>query len=359
MKVLYLINFAGKAGTEKYVENLVDYLHPDRCECSLGYNVDGPLAEKMRAKGIETFQIEMNSPFDTKAAKKLARICKDNNIDVVHAQYPRENYIAIRSKKYGNTAKIVFTSHLTIYQPLAWKFFNRIYTRKNHCIISVCNEGRDILIQNKVCPEKIKVVFNGIDASKMPPHDRSPLSEFGIGDEKVISILTRFSPEKGLLFLCDALKLLKEKTDVPFRVLIVGDGAQFDEIKQRVSEYELDKNVILTGFRTDTSYLLAASDIYLNTSSSNEAMSFAILEALANALPVVATEVGGNRDLVELGGECGYVVDFGDTEGFANAVKTLLEDDGKRLEFSRSAREKAESVFDMNNLLEDVYKAYS
>ena len=88
-------------------------------------------------------------------------------------------------------------------------------------------------------------------------------------------------------------------------------------------------------------------------------MSFAILEALANALPVVATEVGGNRDLVELGGNCGYVVDFGDTEGFANGIKALLEDDSKRLEFSRTAKQKAESVFDLNKLLDDVYKTYS
>ena len=155
MKVLYLINYAGKAGTEKYVENLVEHLHNKKCECSLCYNIDGPLAEKMREKGINCYQLEMNSPFDTAAAKKLAQICKDNNIDVIHAQYPRENYIAIRSKKYGNKAKVVFTSHLTIYQPLAWMFFNMLYTKKNHCVISVCNEGKDILISNKVAKKRI------------------------------------------------------------------------------------------------------------------------------------------------------------------------------------------------------------
>ena len=52
MKVLYLINFAGKSGTERYVENLVEYLYPDRCGCGRCYGVDGPLAEKMRRRGL-------------------------------------------------------------------------------------------------------------------------------------------------------------------------------------------------------------------------------------------------------------------------------------------------------------------
>lgn len=358
MKVLYLINFAGKAGTEKYVDNLINHLHPQKSECFLCYNIDGPLAEKMRDKGIKTFQLEMKSPFDTKASKKLAKICIENKIDIIHAQYPRENYIAIRSKKYGNPAKIVFTSHLTIHQPFLWKFFNRIYTKKNHCIISVCNEGKDILIENKVCPDKIKVIFNGIDASKMPAHDRSVLSEFGIGDEKVISILTRFSPEKGLEFLVESIRLLRSKTDIPFKLLIIGDGDQFEEIKQKIKDEKLDDTIILTGFRTDTNALLAASDIYL-MSSSNEAMSFAILEALANALPIVATDVGGNRDLVNIQQSCGYLVNFGDTVNFSNRIKDLLEDDKLRTEFSAAAKKKAQSVFDLNKLLEDVYKTYN
>ncbi len=358
MKVLYLINYAGKAGTEKYVENLVEHLHNKQCECSLCYNIDGPLAEKMRAKGIDCYQLEMNSPFDTAAAKKLAQICKDNNIDVIHAQYPRENYIAIRSKKYGNKAKVVFTSHLTIYQPLAWKFFNMLYTKKNHCVISVCNEGKDILISNKVAKDRIKVIFNGIDAAKMPQHDRAPLSEFGIGDELVISILARFAPEKGLHFLCDSIKRLKEKTERPFKVLVMGDGEQFEEIKQKAEQEGLSDTMIFTGFRTDTAKLLAASDIYLNTSRENEAMSFAILEALANALPVVATDVGGNADLVNLGGSCGNIVDFGNTEAFSDALKAILEDDELRAEYSQKAKEKATSIFDLAKLLDDVYETY-
>ena len=359
MKVLYLINFAGKAGTERYVENLIGYLHPDKAACGLCYNVDGPLAQKMRDRGIPTHRLDMRHMLDLKAAKELAALCRREGYEVIHAQYPRENYIALLAGFFGSGARVVFTSHLTLHQPIYWKLMNRFFTPKNHRIISVCREGADILKSNGVCPERIDVIFNGIDASSPLPKDRAVLEPFGIRpEEKVISILARFAPEKGLEFLCDAISLVKQRTGVPFRVLIMGDGELFGQIRDRVSQLGLADTVILTGFRTDTAKLLAASDLYLNSSSCNEAMSFAILEALAASLPVIATDVGGNSDLVHLGGTCGEIIPFGDAEGYAEAIVRLLEDDGLREACSRTALHKATSVFDLHQLLDAVYQTY-
>lgn len=357
LRVLYLINFAGKAGTEKYVENLVDYLHPHKCECSLCYNIDGPLADKMREKGIPCHQLEMRSPFDKKAAKELARICRENKIDVIHAQMPRENYIAILSKKYYDV-KVVFTSHLTIYQNAVWKFFNNIMTKKNHKVISVCQQGKDILVLNKVRSEKIEVVYNGIDPDSAAPRDRAVLD--GLVPEGAVTalILARLAEEKGLKFLIDAVKLAKEKTNTPFCLLIAGDGEQKAELEAKIAELGLCDCVKLLGFRTDGAKLLAASDIYLNSSSSNEAMSFAILEALAAGLPLVVTDVGGNTDLVHDGGKCGFVVNYGDTAGFADSLVRLIESPELRAEYSVTARKKAENEFALGGLLEKVYELY-
>ena len=272
MKVLYLINYAGSGGSERYVELLARYYHGKRCDCGLCYNVDGPLAEKMKELGVPVWQMPMNSPLDLAAAKKLAALVKREGFDVIHAQYPRENYIAILAKAFGCKAKIVFTSHLIMDQPLPWKLLNRIFTPKNHAVLTVCTHGRQVLEQNGVAKDKIRVVFNGVDADAAPPRDRSVLAEFGIGDdEKVISILTRFSGEKGVPFLLRSIAKLKEKTNIPFRLLLVGSGPDFERDKALVPDLGIEDKVVLTGFRTDTAKLLAASDIYLNSSSS-EAM---------------------------------------------------------------------------------------
>ena len=73
LRVLYLINHAGKAGTEKYVYNLVKAYNGTKCECYFAYNEPGLLSEQMEEAGIPSLQLEMKHPFDLKAAKKLAK----------------------------------------------------------------------------------------------------------------------------------------------------------------------------------------------------------------------------------------------------------------------------------------------
>jgi len=358
MRILYLINYAGSGGSERYVELLANHYHGKRCQCGLCYNVDGPLVEKLKAMGIPVWQLPMNSPLDLSAAKKLAALVKQEGFDVIHAQYPRENYIALLAKRFGCKARVVFTSHLIIEQPLPWRMLNRIFTPKNHAVLTVCTHGRQVLERNGVAKDKIRVVFNGVDAAAAPPRDRSVLSEFGIGaEEKVISILTRFSEEKGVPFLLRSIARLKEKTSVPFRLLLVGTGPDFDRDRALLPELGIGDRVILTGFRSDTPRLLAASDIYLNSSSS-EAMSFAILEALGAGLPLVVTDVGGNPELVNTGGVCGLLAPYGDENAYADAMQRLLEDDALRARYAAAARKKAEQEFDLNTQLDALYEIY-
>ena len=83
LKILYLINHAGKAGTEKYVLNLVKYLQDKDAECFFAYNEGGLLSEQMADMGIPFGRIEMKNPFDFKAAKTLAHFCRENKIDII------------------------------------------------------------------------------------------------------------------------------------------------------------------------------------------------------------------------------------------------------------------------------------
>ena len=358
MNILYLINYAGSGGSERYVELLARYYHGSKATCGLCYNVDGPLVEKMKELDIPVFQLPMKSIADISAAKKLAKIVKDGEYDVIHAQYPRENYIAILSKLFGCKAKIVFTSHLISEQPPVWRMLNRIFTPHDHAVLTVCTYGKEVLERGGVAKDKIRIVFNGVDAPAAPQRDRAVLREFGIGDEeKVITILTRFSVEKGVPFLLRSIAKLKEKTAVPFRLLLVGTGPDFDRDKALIPELGIGDKVVLTGFRTDTARLLAASDIYLNSSSS-EAMSFAILEAMAAGLPLVLTHVGGNPELVNTGGICGLLAPYGDENAYAEAIAQLLEDDALRASYAAASRAKATGEFDLYTLLDKLFEIY-
>ena len=125
-----------------------------------------------------------------------------------------------------------------------------------------------------------------------------------------------------------------------------------------MDEAGLEQEVRLLGYRTDAPDILASSQLYLCSSSCNEALSFAILESMNAGLPSVVTDVGGNRDLAENRIVCGRVLDYGDEEGFADAILELMCNEALRKELADAAREKVARYFDLNKLALDVSNTY-
>ncbi|MDO4563739.1 MAG: glycosyltransferase [Clostridia bacterium] len=353
-----MINHAGKAGTEKYVLRLINGFDSVRAKCFLCYGENGPLADELREKGTPTFCVNMKNPFDKKAARQIADICRSNNIDVIHTQYPREMCLAVLSKKYFGGPKVVYTCHLTLRASWWWRIMYRRVTPKTHAIISVCNKGKELLKGNGAAEEKIRVVFNGIVPSA-PKRSSVIRTELGIGNEVfVITTLARYHMAKGLDFLTDSVARLKEITTLPFVVLYVGDGELFGEIKERIEKKRLSDVIKQLGFRTDAQQILAESDLFVNSAKCYEALSFAILEAMDNSLPIVATDVGGNSDIVSEQNDCGILVPYGDVDAMARAMARIMEDSGLRARYSKNARRTLVEVFGEDKMLDETYKTY-
>lgn len=359
MNVLYLINHAGKAGTEKYVYNLVKAYDQKKCNCFFAYNEEGQLSKQMHELGIRSFRIKMKNPFDLRAAKNLAKICRQNKIDIIHAQYPRENYIAILSRIFYKKVKVIYTCHLTLKTNLLWKITNKIIIPHEEKILSVCNEGKRLLVANGINEKKIDVIFNGIICEDKKQINSDIRRELGIDDDTfVICTLARYHMEKGLDYFVKSIKKLEEKTDKKFVALIAGDGELFGEIKSLIEELDLKDKILQLGYRNDSENILYGSDIFVNSAKCYEALSFAILEALGAGLPVVATNVGGNPEIINSKTDCGYIVEYGNEEEMANAVLKLMEDKETYGRFCVNAKKAVREVFNLELLLEDIYKEY-
>lgn len=327
MKVLYLINHAGGGGSEQYVLTLIDKLSKQGVECCFAYNEFGLLAERLAQKNICTFQFKMKNLFDIKAAKTLARICKKNNIDVIHAQYPRENYIALLSKLFYRKTKVVFTNHIILEDVgFVRKVLNKMITRFNDSIICVCNHGKKLLSHNGYPHKKIQVIYNGVDTGNIKEPDIDLRQTLGIDPNAfVICTAARFTHEKGIDFLIDSAKELEGMTSNKVAFLIAGDGELFPQIKRRIKDKNLESKVHLLGYRSDLYNVYAASDLFV-CPSRTEALSFALLEAMSYGLPLVATDVGGNSDVINENSNCGLLVTPGNTLALSSAIMQLYED---------------------------------
>ena len=359
MNILYLINHAGKGGSEKYVLSMAEYAISKDDRVFLLYNEHGPLVAQAETLGITADQISMANPLDTKAAKILSEYCKANKIDLIHTQFARENYIAILSKKlYGNNAEIIHTCHINTENNIIWRFINKMLSSYNYKIIAVCNSVRAKLIKNNYPAGKVQVIFNGVAFRESIEKTTYTAKSFGISENRFVFItLTRFSEEKGIFFLLESAKLLRE-TGSEFALVIAGDGPLYEEARQYIGANNLSDLVYLPGYRQDGAELLLGSDCFINSSSS-EALSFAILEAMEAGLPIIATKVGGNPDIINENTNCGSLVEYNDARALSLAMADMLGNSPKRTLMAENSRKAIANIFNVENSIKATYKIYS
>ncbi len=359
MNVLYLLNHAGKAGTERYVQTLIERLDGKRIRAYFAYNEDGLLVERLKALGIDTFRVEMRSRFDLRAARQLAVLCRRLKIDLIHTHFLRENYIAMLSRIFGSQAKAIYTNHFIMRNNLATRISNKLMNPLEAGVIAVCNRGREMMISNGVDASKIKVLFNAVDPELWGRPEISTLrEELGIAaDTFVILCASRFAHDKGHRYLVRTIARLKEMTGKKFVCVLAGDGPLLDEIKLMAAEMYLKEDILFTGFRSDIKNIFNGSDLYFNASA-HEASSFLILEALASGLPVVATDMGGNNDIINERNDCGLLVNYDDAEGSAQAIKRIMDEESLLSKLRKNALKAVQDNFNLVKMANQTYNLY-
>ncbi|MCX7842075.1 MAG: glycosyltransferase [Clostridia bacterium] len=359
IKVLYLLNHAGKAGTERYVHSIIEKLDNKKIKAYFAYNEEGLLVERLQDLGVETHRITMRNPLDIAAAWKLSRLCRSLGIDLIHTQFLRENYIALISRIFNPRVKVMYTNHFIMKNGPVLRLFNRILTPLESNIIAVCNKGKEMMISNGVNAKKISVIFNGVDPEFWgSPVESTMRSEFGIErDAFVIFCASRFAHDKGHRFLINSLAELKKMTARKFKCVLSNDGPLLEECKQQAASLGLENDIIFTGFRKDVKNLIAGSDLYIN-SSEHEALSFAIIEMLAAGLPVIATDMGGNEDIINPETNCGILVKYGDERGLAEAIIKVMEDEGLQKTLKMNAYKTIGEKFNLDNMVMNTYNLY-
>ena len=361
MKVLYLLNFAGKAGTERYVETLVRYLSQDGLvQPFFAYNEGGLLVERLEEMGVPCRRVEMRRRFDKKAAKELAKLCEEWDIDLIHCHYLREHYTALLAKKYNKKIRVVYTNHFVLANDFVTRLSNRMMDKKQDQMIAVCNKGKEQLIANGWSGDRIQVIFNAVDMEAWAG-DRSESTmraELGLPEDRFVMLCaSRFAEDKGHKYLIDSIKRLTELTAVPFTLVLAGDGPLLEPSKEQVKELGLEEQVKFIGFRKDIKNLYKGSDLYVN-SSQHEALSFLIIEAMAAGLPVIATDMGGNSDIVNDEAGCGLLVEYDNPDSMAEAMKRFLEDPDFLARCRENALRTIQEKFEIHKMARATFEVY-
>lgn len=174
-------------------------------------------------------------------------------------------------------------------------------------------------------------------------------------NRKVITHVAEFNENKRQIDIVNACVLLKQRMD-NFTIVLIGQGDHFDRIQQQIRDRQLDKYMMCLGFRKDVPDILSMTDIGLLISI-REGLPRSIMEMMAMKIPVIATDIRGNRDLV-FNGETGYLVPIKDPEQIADKCFYLLNDDNKIKTFGENARKVVEDQFSIEKVLHEMELIY-
>jgi glycosyltransferase involved in cell wall biosynthesis len=324
----------------------------------------GALGEKLRGEGVEVVCLGRKPGRDWRVAWRMAREIRARRLEVLHThQYSPFFYAALARVLTGGAPRVILTEHGRHYPdrvaPLR-RAVNRLFLDGlADEVNAVCGfSARSLSRVDGFMGRRIGVIENGIDVARYhTAGDRDALRRrLGLdpGRRYLINV-ARFHPIKDQATLLRGFApVAAARPDAD--LLLAGDGRLRGDLEGLTGRLGLGGRVHFLGVRSDVPELLQAADLLLLTSIC-EAASLTLLEGMAAALPVVATAVGGNPELVRDGVD-GILVPRGDAAAVTAAALRLLDDPATARRMGAAGRARVEERFQLAQTVAGYYRLY-
>ena len=326
MRIAYITACLGYGGAEQLIVDL------SRVMSARGHTVlvvsmlnDTPHAEKLARIGVQVLTLDMQRGIpDLRAIFRLVRILRPWHPDVIHAHGFPANILSRVARLFVRSSVLVCTAHAFREEGRGAQW---LYPLTDHlCTITtnVSQAAVDNYIRLKRVPrDRILFVPNGVDTSFFKPDSvvrEETRRNLGIADKTFLWIAVgRLIEIKAYDNLISAVALLPPSQRP--QMCIVGEGHLEQVLKEQAARSGLSEHIHFLGRRTDVNRLMNAADGYV-MSSDGEGMPMVLLEAAASALPIVATDVGGNKEVL-LHDRTGFIVPPRDSQAMADAMLKL------------------------------------
>ena len=312
----------------------------------------GPLGQQLIDEGFQVIGLGRTPGIDLQVARRLRRLVRHDRVDLIHAHQYTPFFYAALSRRLSARPRILFTEHGRHYpdrRRVKRVVANRFLLRSSDRVVAVGRFVKQALIDCEGLSEKrIEVVHNGIDPGPFDAADRlaqrvQARTELALtADQPMVLQVARFHPVKDHATAVEAMARLVQA--VPDAVLVLaGDGQQRAEIQSLADRLGVAERVRFLGVRSDIDRLMAAADV-LTLSSLSEGLSVTLLEAMAASLPVAATDVGGNSEVV-VHQQTGLLSPRGDAVALAKHWVVLLRDPKLRQKMGQAGRQRLNRHF--------------
>jgi glycosyltransferase involved in cell wall biosynthesis len=389
MKILLYTDSDVFAGTERHMLDLACALRriaagqPDDggsapanpVEAAIACPSPGALAERAAAAGVPVVSIPKSGQVDRNAIRVLSQMAARGQVDVIHAHNGRTHVAAAfavararRGRSDHRPATIcVATQHFlmptrtgrTGIKALVANYLHRKASASTAHTIAISDAVRHAAIQRGDClPAAITTIHNGISPPDLAGAADAAAVRASLGlatDQPFLFCAARLQEEKDIPSLLQAMKHIAA-AHPEARCFVAGDGDMRPALDAQLRSLGIAATVTLLGFRRDVPALLRACDLFVLPSLA-EPFGLVLVEAMAMSRPVIATDAGGPREIVEHG-QTGLLVRPSDPESLAQAIDRLLSSPSERLAFGRAGFARYQAKFTADRMAAQMLQLY-
>ncbi|EYF02311.1 glycosyltransferase family 4 protein [Chondromyces apiculatus] len=340
-RIAHLVLALRVGGLERVVLRLLERTPRDRFTpvvCAL--EEPGALAPELDRLGVPLTVIRRRPGLDPRLPVLLSRWMAREGIDLVHTHNPNPHFYGALAAMMTRTMtgipgrkrtpRLVHTKHGRNTPGARRKVLvNRLASSLTDRVIAVSEDARKVAVEIEgVDPRRVVTILNGVDTEEFRPGDPAEArARLGLPQRGFhIGCVARLSPEKDHATLLTAFSaLLARRADA--HLTLIGDGALRRDLEAQAASLGITSSVTFTGMRSDIAESLPAFDVFTLTSRT-EGISLTLAEAAACGLPIVATRVGGNPEIVREG-ETGLLVPPNDPAALTLAFDTMASRDDR------------------------------
>lgn len=336
-------------GMEKLLVEFARHADRDRFYLKfIALTTRGEAAEQIEQLGWPVTNLDVSPGVKPAIFVRLMRLFLQAGADIVHTHNTKPLIYAVPAARLAGVQTIIHTRHGQRYHATRRQnyLFNLMAGWTNR-IVSVSNDSGRLSQQQGLPQEKLVTIHNGIDPLLFPatvPQPSGPIVFVG-----------RLSPEKDVPTLLRAAAIaIKEEPS--FRLHLAGNGPSLSELQTLAGQLGLGQHVTFLGQTNGVAKILAGASLFV-LSSVTEGISLALLEAMARGLPVVATAVGGNTEVV-VDGETGLLVPVQSPAKLAAAMLKLYRQPELARHMGANGRKRVEAQFDSRKMVAQYESLY-
>ncbi|MDD5455383.1 MAG: glycosyltransferase [Candidatus Ratteibacteria bacterium] len=357
--VLRVVSNLGTGGVQKRLVSLIPYINREKFNISVCSFKDGPLKKTLIQAGYKVFIVRRIFKFDPICIIRLIKIIKAEKIHIIHTHAHKPNTTARIAAILAKVPIIIANEHnVDQWKSYFQKSIDRFLAKRTDKIIAVSNAVRQFYQSIGIPPEKFRLIYNGVELNKFGNKNirKTKRKELGIDDQTcVIGTVGRIHPQKGHELLVKITEeLLLEHKALLF--LIIGKGYLEKKLTRKIKTLNLSEHFLFLGEREDIPELLSCMDIFA-LPSLREGFPNAIMEAMASSLPVVATDVGGIREIM-IDNETGFIIPPADSRQLYEKLLKLIHDKDLRGKMGNAGHERVKqfSIEKMAKETEELYE---